>query len=243
MSDYFTLECPSCGGKTTFMDDTDRFVCNYCGNTHAMRIPTRSNLRQDYTKLASRKDYRSLSPIPKEITVEKIGNGLRITRRWFSLKYIPLAFFCIAWDSFLCFWYGFALAPGLPGLARLLVVVFPIAHLAIGAGLTYTTLAGFLNRTILEMDNKTFKVHHKPLPWLGEVNVPIKDLKQLYCKEDRGSGDDSSSTYNLNAVLNNGRKIELLSNLDSPDIALFVERQVETWLRIPDQPVQGELLG
>jgi hypothetical protein len=154
-----------------------------------------------------------------------------------------LAFFCIAWDSFLCFWYGVAFAGGIPWPVRLLVFVFPIAHLAIGVGLTYSTLAGFLNRTIMEVDKKTFKVHHKPLPWLGEVNVPTRDLKQLYCKEKRGSGENSNTTYLLSAVLKNGRKIDVLSNLDSPDIAFFVERKVEAWLRIPDQSVQGELLN
>jgi hypothetical protein len=93
---------------------------------------------------------------------------------------------------------------------------------------------------MMEVNDKTFKVHHKPLPWLGEVNVPIRDLMQLYCKEKRGSGENSNTTYILSAVLKNGRKIDVLSNLESPDVALFVERQVESWLRISDRPVLGE---
>jgi ribosomal protein S27AE len=240
MGDYITLECPSCGGMTTFSGNTDRLLCGYCGKTHALRVPRRTKPRERVTKAMPRKRQRTLSPIPKEITVEKMGKNLRISRRWFSVTYIMLAFFCIAWDSFLCFWYGFALAGGIPWSVRLLVLVFPIAHLAVGVGLTYTTLAGFLNRTIMEVDGKTFKVHHKPLPWMGEVNVPIGDLLQLYCKEKRGSGENSNTTYILSAVLKNGRKIDVLSNLDSPDIALFVERQVESWLRITDRPVLGE---
>jgi hypothetical protein len=121
------------------------------------------------------------------------------------------------------------------------MVVFPIAHLAVGVGLTYTTLAGFLNTTTLELDRGSLKIQHRPLPWLGEVNLPVRELAQLYCKEKRGSGEDSSTSYHLSAVLKNGRKLDLLSNLDSPEIAAYVERKVETWLRIPDRPVRGEL--
>jgi hypothetical protein len=120
------------------------------------------------------------------------------------------------------------------------VLVFPIAHLVVGVGLTYTTLAGFLNRTTLDLDGKTLRVHHRPLPWLGEISMPINNLEQLYCKEERG---ESSNTYHLNAILKDGRKIDLLSNLDSPDIAFFIEGQIETWLHIPDRPVHGEMLG
>jgi hypothetical protein len=47
----------------------------------------------------------------------------------------------------------------------------------------------------------------------------------------------------LNEVLNDGRKIDLLSNLDSPEIVFFIEGKIETWLNIPDRPVQGEMLG
>jgi hypothetical protein len=93
MNDYITLECPSCGGKTTFLDGPDRFVWNYCGNTHGMRIPTRTNLRADDTKKASRKGYRALSPIPKEITVAKMGNSLPIESHFpFTRKGLPHSF-------------------------------------------------------------------------------------------------------------------------------------------------------
>jgi hypothetical protein len=45
----------------------------------------------------------------------------------------------------------------------------------------------------------------------------------------------------LSVILNDGRKKDLLSNLDSPEIGFYMEHQIENWLNIPDQPVRGEI--
>lgn len=121
-------------------------------------------------------------------------------------------------------------------------VVFPIAHLAAGIGLTYSTLCGFVNRTVLEVTPEELSVWFEPLPWLGEKTIPVSHLKQLYCVEKpQRSESGTSHQYKLMAVTQDGRQMELLSNLDAPDIALFFEQQIEDWLKIPDRPVVGEL--
>ena len=244
MSDAITLYCPSCGGKTHFSAEDNLFVCEYCGNRHAFKLHP---LSTDTSEVA-REDKQAppvepkklLWPRPKEVTVEKLGTRLYISRRWYSLKYIPLAFFCVFWNGFLCCWYGIGLSQGIPISARAMILIFPLLHDAVGIGLTYTTLAGFLNRTILSVDQSSLTIRHHPLPWMGEVSVPLTDIDQLYCEEKRSTGENSSTTYNLNAVLKSGRKITLISKLDAPDIAFFIEQQVENWLQIPDQRVAGE---
>jgi hypothetical protein len=45
----------------------------------------------------------------------------------------------------------------------------------------------------------------------------------------------------LSVILKDGRKKDLLSNLDSPEIGTYIEHQIENWLNIPDRPVHGEL--
>ena len=117
------------------------------------------------------------------------------------------------------------------------MIVFPIAHLAVGVGLTYSTLAGFLNRSYVVIDRDAFSVSHGPLPWLGNLRVPVSQVKQLYCKEKRGK----QTTYQLSVILKDGRKKDLLSNLDSPEIGFYMEHQIENWLKIPDQAVRGEI--
>ncbi len=247
MLEVITLDCPSCGGRTGFSADTDILTCEYCGNRHTFRLP---NPTTGYTPPASlgadsplnsdpsrlQEGARPLRPRPKAVTIQKQGDRLELSWRWFSWKYLPLVFFCVAWDSFLCFWYSMAFSTGSPWI----MIVFPIAHVAVGVGLTYYTLAGFLNRSQVILDRTSFSVTHGPLPWLGNLQVPITQIDQLYCKEKPGK-NNSSTSYQLSVVLKDGRKKDLLSNLDSPEIGFYLEHQVESWLNIPDRPVRGEI--
>jgi predicted RNA-binding Zn-ribbon protein involved in translation (DUF1610 family) len=233
-----TLQCPSCGGKTVFAPGSDRFACPYCGNEQIFRLPTVAAPRYVGDLAIERK--RLPRPRPREVLVEKSNQSLVLSWRWFSMKYIPMVFFCVAWDAFLCFWYSMAFKmEGTPWI----MVVFPIAHVAVGIGLTYSTLAGFINRTTLRLDKQKFFVQYDPLPWTGEVKVPINELNQLYCKENRSSTDSGTHyTYQLCALLKDGRKLDLVKNLESPDLAAYLEQEIETWLCITDREVAGEIV-
>jgi hypothetical protein len=128
------------------------------------------------------------------------------------------------------------------GGAPWIMFVFPVAHLAVGAYLTYTVLTGFFNRTTIRIDREEFLVHHDPFPWPGEVKVAVSELGQLYCTKKINRGKNSTTiTYQLKALLKDGREKKLVSNLDSPNVAVFLEQQIETLLKIDDQPVVGEL--
>lgn len=37
MKEPITLSCPNCGGKLVVTEETDRFVCSYCGNEHIVK--------------------------------------------------------------------------------------------------------------------------------------------------------------------------------------------------------------
>ena len=231
-SDSITLVCPSCGGKTNFKHSTNRMVCQYCGNEHIFKL-------DQPTPLKPMEWFRSRpnQPQPGNVRVNRQDDSLELYWRWFSVKYIPLAFFCVAWDSFLVFWYGMAFGSHAPWI----FIVFPIAHLAVGVGLTYTTLAGLLNTTRVRIDEREFSVQHGPLLWPGEVHRPVQELSQLFCRRKPSRSSQGSANYELAAVLQDGRELSLLSNLDSPDIGLFMEQQIEGWLHIADEPVANEL--
>ena len=247
MLDVITLECPSCGGRTKFSADSKILVCDYCGNQHTFRLPDPTTgdtpaavLGEERTpgsaSALAGKEPHILRPRPREVSLVKREDRLQLSWRWFSWKYLPLAFFCIAWDGFLCFWYSMALSMNAPWI----MIVFPIAHLAVGVGLTYFTLAGFLNRSLVAIDRDSFSVSHGPLPWFGNLNVPVSQVEQLYCKEKTGKRN-SGPEFQLSVILKDGRKKDLLSNLDSPEIGFYMEHQIENWLNIPDQPVKGEI--
>ena len=230
------LACSSCGANFRKEDlnfDYGIATCRYC---HAV---TKLRLASEPGSPARRE--RPQVPQPKGVAVEDLGHSLRITRRWFSPVFVFLLFFCILWDSILVFWYTMAVGGDAPGPFRLFACIFPILHVAVGVGLTYFTIAGFLNRTVIEAADGMLTIRHGPVPWPGNHNIPTDDVDQLYCEEHISrTKNGTSTTYRLHAVLKDGRKLKLLDSLEQPDQALFVEQQLENHLRIPNREIAGE---
>jgi hypothetical protein len=64
----------------------------------------------------------------------------------------------------------------------------------------------------------------------------------LYTKEVVHHGKNSTTTdYTLTAVLRSGRSHDLLKGLSSPEMGFFIEQQIESYLRLEDRPIAGEL--
>lgn len=165
------------------------------------------------------------------------GYGLTLQYRWFSAKFIFMALFCLFWDGFLVVWYAMALGSG-----NLVMTVFPILHVLAGIGITYWTIAGFVNSTTVMIDGSRLRVSHHPLPWGRTVELRRFEVKQLFCEEKVSRGKNGPSyTYNLSALLQTGERRKLVSGLDTPEIPLYLEQHAEEWLEIRDESVAGEL--
>jgi hypothetical protein len=231
------IYCKACGGQIPAENlQLDRLL-GKCSACHAVfsfadQVDADSRLNTEAQEKV---------PMPPGITVDDFGPGLTVIRRWFSPVFIFLLVFCIAWDTFLLFWYRMAFESEAP----LLFKVFPIGHLAVGVGLTYFTLAGFLNRTTLQVESGVVAVRHGPVPWFGNRTFATSDLKQLYCTERFSYHGPHHhrlrTTYQVNAILNTGKKFKVLSGLTDPDQALFVEQAVEDRLGIENRRVRGEM--
>jgi hypothetical protein len=233
MNSILTLTCPSCGAKTKEViaaqgTPSGRFHCDYCGNEHILQAALAS----------SAPPLRARVPRPESVKIEQDGQSIRIYQRWFNVSYLFMAVFCIFWDGFLIVWYGLALTTGAPVMALL----FPLVHLAVGIGLTYSTLAGLFNRTVVELTSDELAIWYEPLPWPGEKTLKVRDIKQLYGQEKVSHSKKSTRySYTLYAINHEDEQVKLVANLQSPDIVLFFEQQLETWLKIADQPVLGEI--
>ena len=230
------LTCPDCGAGIPAEDvniDSGIGKCRACNAVIDVAAALRGH---DNSHGFPR---RPPAPQPRSITIEDLGSGLRLTRSWFTLQALFLTVFCIVWDSFLVFWYSKVLEPNAPWI----MAVFPVMHVAIGIFLTYTTLALYLNRTVLEVNEGRLTVRHGPLPWPGNREVDVSELEQLYCEEKASQGRRGavSYTYNVCGLLKGGRRVTVLSSLPDRDQALFVEQIIEKYLGIEDGPVGGEL--
>jgi hypothetical protein len=151
---------------------------------------------------------------------------------------VPLLLFCLAWDSFLAFWYGTALTADRTPWQLLL---FPLGHLAVGAAITYAALAQLLNVSRVEVSSDLLVVKHGPIPWLGNHRLCASDVSRLFCEESakRGKGG-VSIRYQVNAVVR-GRTVRVVTNLQDKQQALYLEQVIEARLRIPDEKIPGEL--
>jgi hypothetical protein len=179
------------------------------------------------------------APLPERVTIARDAGILTITYRWLSWKYVFFAFFCIFWDGFLLSWYGTALKKGWDPANP--AVWFPLLHVAIGIGLTYSTIAGFLNTTRVVVQSGEIAIRHGPLPWLGNRRLGAQGIRQLYREERLPQSNKSSASYHLNAITGDNRKITLIRSVPSADVALYLEQEIEKALGIDDRRVAGEM--
>jgi hypothetical protein len=226
------IVCPSCRVPVAAEDvalDTGLAKCRTCNNVFRFA---------DDPALASPPARpRALVGRPPNVVAAETSGELVVTYRWFSPKYIFMAFFCLFWNGFLVFWYAMALSSG-----DQLALLFPLLHVAAGIFITYMTIAGFVNTTTLRIDGYRLRVTHHPLPWGRAVDLGIGDVQQLFCDQKISRGRNGVSfTYNLNALLRDGSRRKVVSGLDTPELPIYLEHHAEEWLGIRDEPVAGEL--
>jgi hypothetical protein len=248
------LKCGQCGAPFRAADlhlDRGIAVCSACGGVQRLPGPTVSEPRQAGDPSPARKPLGDV-PAPAQITVEDDGHELTIRQRWFHWALLFLLFFAIAWDSFLVGWYWMLTAGpfggngGMPGPFKLIFFVFPIAHVAVGVGLTYFVVAGLLNSTVVRVANGMLSVRHGPIPWRGNLDLPTDGIEQIFCqnKLHKSRDDDGRVTtsiqYEVHAVVN-GQKTKLVGGLHEADHALFIEQRLERFLGIEDRAIPGEM--
>jgi hypothetical protein len=198
-----------------------------------------ASLEKEVEALKDGKAPAAEVPIPAKFNLQKSVHELVVTWRWYSPLHLFLLFFVIAWDSFLLFWYFGA--PGRTG--DILAMIFPIAHVAVGAALTYFVLTGFVNRTKVRAANGVLTVSHGPLPWTGNHRIARADLKQLYVTEMSHPAKHGRITHSwdLCALLDNNRAVRLLTRLDTYEQGMFLEHTFEDYMNITDTKVAGEV--
>jgi hypothetical protein len=85
-------------------------------------------------------------------------------------------------------------------------------------------------------------VRHYPVPWAGNTSISSVEISQLYAKEKANrSSDGGSTSFEVRAILRDGRNVKLVGGLTSSEQALFIEQAVEKCLGIKDAVVKGEI--
>jgi hypothetical protein len=239
------LFCKKCG-KQVLAEDMDLGMalakCRACSSVFSILDSLKDETDPG---AAAAKTERLPVPMPKGYKIDEFGRELTITYRWFSAAAFSLLFFCIFWDGFLVVWYvaGFnGLMNGQMGWMALVVLLFPILHVAVGIGLTYAVVCMFLNRTEIRITAGDLSVWHGPVPCPGNCRLPTGEIKQLFVTENEHRGKNGCRySYDVNAMKQDDTKQKLIGNLQDIQQALFLEQKLEQHLGIVPQHVPGEV--
>ena len=241
MASPITLKCPGCNAPLAAPDGRSEFFCQYCGGL--VRVPQPAQPETYGSGATSERKTKPVPGIPEALTVDRRGGELRISWRWFKAAGLFLVPFCIAWNGFLVGWYSLAFSiDGPPGAMRIIMLVFPVGHLAIGLGLLYACLVLLLNRTRIQVSFGTLSVRNGPIPAGGNRNIDVREIDQIYVKRDIGSSNGKTS-FPLMVRLNTGHEIKLLRKNAQLDIARAVEHLIESHLGLRDRSMANEYIG
>src|SRR5262245_25035924 len=140
MAQTIALKCPGCNAPLEAADDRPQFYCQFCGTRVVLADAVAKQNPPPHPNGPVRE--RGDVAIPEKLEVLEYGDELSISWKWFSWAVLFLIPFCIAWNAFLIGWYSMAVGFGdqMPGPMRLIFLVFPIAHVAVGLGLAYLIL-------------------------------------------------------------------------------------------------------
>ena len=228
------LSCKKCGAP---IDSKDIHLgmglarCSHCSTIFSLKKPAESGM----TGTTSTK--RAPVAMPKNIEAFDTGTGLQLTYHWYSAKYIGMIVFTLFWNGFMCVWHAISLSQG-----AYMMSVFGLLHTAIGIGVAYFTLAGFLNRTTVTAEMGMLTIRHAPLPWPGNKQLWDEQFEQLFSKEKVShSKNGTNYSYEVHVALRDGEQVKLLGGLDKAEQALFIEQELERYLGIADKPVRGEI--
>lgn len=178
-------------------------------------------------------------PVPSRFNIEDNGYELKISFKWFTYVHLFYLLFAIVWNSFLIGWYTIALSTG-----NIIMIVFPILHVAAGIYISYLALSGIFNVTTITVSLYEIKISISPISLFSEAKtINVKDLKQLYIVEEKTRNKNGYSySYILKAIDFQHKSIKILT-LEKSEEAIFLENKLETFCKISDEPIEGEWKG
>ena len=178
-------------------------------------------------------------PLPDHIQLTNEGGNLVLDVRWFRPYHLMMLLFTVFWCGFLVFWYSQVLrSPSAPSMA----LWFPLIHVAVGVGMAYGTVAGFVNHTRITVGGGAVDVRIGPVPWPGAKRVEAHEITQVFGEEVRtNTRSGTSFSYRVNVITPQNQKLRLVSGLAGSDLALYIEQEIEKALGITDRKVPGEL--
>jgi hypothetical protein len=182
--------------------------------------------------------------MPEGTDVLELNNSLDIRLNW--LQSHPrgtlgfLTFFALFWNGILAVVAGGAILSG-----ALSSIAFMSIHLLIGLGLIYYLATIYLNYSDVIVNASYIDISHRPIrnPFVKSLRIESRDIDQLYVSKYVSSTTNGNPNYayGLYAILKtNGKKISLIKGMNR-ETQLYLEQEIERYLKIKDRPVSDAI--
>lgn len=211
------LLCPSCGALISPDDiSSDRAlaICRACKTVTSL---DRFGSQEVGTRVppSSVRRRRQEIPRPNHISIKNNSRSLCIRFRWIWDSFTGSAVMCFLWGCGIGFYYWIFL--GIGGRPMWLAFIWSTPHVVIGLKLVYVALAGLLNHTIIKITSEFLTIRHGSIPWPGNRNFHINDLKLLYCRKDTAPEKrDWTYVYRVSALTMEGSRLDLTGSDKTP---------------------------
>jgi hypothetical protein len=239
-SDELELVCDKCGTAIEGADININSSLAKCSNCNSV-----FNIKDDHFFVNERKGRPEMI-MPAGTDVLELSSSLDIRLDW--LKSHPqgtlgfLTFFTVIWNGILAVMLTGALVAGSFG-----VIAFMSLHLMVGIGLIYYLATIYLNYTDIIVNESYIEISHRPVksPFTRRKKIDIDELDQLYVSKYVASTTNNTPNYAyaLYAILKtNGRKIRLIKGMNR-ETQLYLEQEIERYLKIKDRPVSNAIVS
>ena len=202
------------------------------------------SIREDHFFKSERKGRPEMI-MPEGTDVLELNESLDIRLDW--LKSHPrgtlgfLTFFTVLWNGILGVMTAAFFMGGLENVAFLSI------HILVGLGLIYYLATVYLNYTDIIVTKDYIDISHRPVknPFIRKKHIDTKDIEQIYVTKYVSSttNDKPNYAYALYAVLKtNNRKIALIKGMNR-ETQLYLEQEIERFLKIKDKHVEDSIVA
>lgn len=205
--------------------------CSHCGSLHDIPNNNPNDTSSNEPTAPAAKPKRLKVALPDRFKIQRGANSLEIIWAVGGL------------------FHGFVLSIMAAGVAYMALTSGMLFLLIGSVGLLYLAAVRTLNTHRIRVDKASLQVMQGPLPWPGSRKLNSSDIQQLYATEhevrtEAGDGNDRKvrvrKHYRLSANTHKNGRITVLSGLNDPLQALWLEQEIEGLLGIVDKPVDGE---
>lgn len=228
------LDCPNCTTAIRYDDiNIEKMVakCSKCNSVFSF---------DKQITLPGRQKTEIL--LPDGVDALHLFSELDIRISWRKSLSGFFLFFTIFWNAIVLPMALFALASGAYEM-----LIFMSIHIFIGVSFLYYLIATLVNTTYIIVDDYNLTIEHRPLkvPFYPRRDIPASEIDQIFTDKYVAGKTNGRPNYAfaIQALLKNNEKVKLLKSLKHPDQALYVEQEIEKFLKIKDRPVENEYKG